>query len=211
MIEITDRVGVFQVFTQFKNWSLGDDIGCNMHLYRIFVLKRLENNVGGSNAGSTILGSHFKNADRVYNGISIGQLRSTEEIMTSDKNDDASSLIQRSMSCMSQSENSGSSEAQSANLIIREFKAKINERNVPRIIMLYDRFLISIILVIIVLTSVAFNEVTQQISDLKTEIEQSLYSEKRYMDMVQLASNARSMINVANEIEFLMFDSRQLQ
>jgi len=34
--------------------------------------------------------------------------------------------------------------------------------------MLYDRFLISIILVIIVLTSVAFNEVTQQISDLMT-------------------------------------------
>jgi hypothetical protein len=42
-------------------------------------------------------------------------------------------------------------------------------------------------------------------------MEHSLYSEKRYMDMVQLASNARSMINVANDIEFLMFDSRQLQ
>jgi len=77
--------------------------------------------------------------------------------------------------------------------------------------MLYDRFLISIILVIIVLTSVAFNEVTQQVSDLMTELENSLYNEKRYMDMVQLASNARSMINVANDIEFLMFDSRQLQ
>jgi hypothetical protein len=112
---------------------------------------------------------------------------------------------------MSQSEASGSSEAQSTNLIIREFKAKINERNVPRIIMLYDRFLISIILVIIVLTSVAFNEVTQQISNMMTEMEHSLYSEKRYMDMVQLVSNARSMINVANDIEFLMFDSRQLQ
>jgi hypothetical protein len=69
---------------------------------------------------------------------------------------------------MSQSEASGSSEAQSSNLIIREFKAKINERYVPRILMLYDRFLISIILVIIVLTSVAFNELTQQISDLMT-------------------------------------------
>jgi hypothetical protein len=76
--------------------------------------------------------------------------------------------------------------------------------------MLYDRFLISIILVIIVLTSVAFNEVTQQVSDLMAEMEHSLYGEKRYMDMVQLASNARSMINVANDIEFLMFDSRQL-
>jgi type II secretory pathway pseudopilin PulG len=77
--------------------------------------------------------------------------------------------------------------------------------------MLYDRFLISIIIVIIVLTSVAFNEVTQQVSDLMNELENSLYNEKRYMDMVQLASNARSMINVANDIEFLMFDSRQLQ
>ena len=77
--------------------------------------------------------------------------------------------------------------------------------------MLYDRFLISIIIVIIVLTSVAFNEVTQQVSDLMNELRNSLYSEKRYMDMVQLASNARSMINVANDIEFLMFDSRQLQ
>jgi hypothetical protein len=112
---------------------------------------------------------------------------------------------------MSQSETSGSSEAQSANHIIREFKAKINERNVPRILMLYDRFLISIIIVIIVLTSVAFNEVTQQVSDLMNELENSLYNEKRHMDMVQLASNARSMINVANDIEFLMFDSRQLQ
>jgi hypothetical protein len=72
MREITVRAGVFQVFTQFKNWSIGDDISCNMHLYRIFVLKRLENTVGESKAGSSFLGTNIKTAERVFNGFSIG-------------------------------------------------------------------------------------------------------------------------------------------
>jgi hypothetical protein len=74
MADITKRVGVFQVFTQFKSWSLGEDISCNMHLYRIIVLKKLENNVGESKAGSTYLGSNIKTMERVFNGVSIGYL-----------------------------------------------------------------------------------------------------------------------------------------
>jgi hypothetical protein len=71
MSEITMRAGVFQVFTQFKNWSIGEEISCNMHLYRIFVLKRLENTIGESKAGSTLLVSNIKAAERIFNGFSI--------------------------------------------------------------------------------------------------------------------------------------------
>jgi hypothetical protein len=67
-----------------------------------------------------------------------------------------------------------------------------------------------IILTTIVITSVGFHFVTSEVDLLLKDLINNLYREKRYIDFVQLASNTRSLINVANELEYTVFDNEAL-
>jgi len=70
-------------------------------------------------------------------------------------------------------------------------------------------------MIVLILASIGLSAVDFQI--LKTEVDsvtatnqQYMYSEKRNLKFIELATNVRSFINVANDLEFNEFDIERL-
>jgi hypothetical protein len=108
------------------------------------------------------------------------------------------------------SSTSGSSASSSTEGIIRDFKRKINERNTPTALLFLNRLIVIIIFGIMLLTLLDFSFLSEEVSSLGAELEHNLYSERRSLEFVELASNVRSFINLANQIEFDKYDIHEL-
>lgn len=74
---------------------------------------------------------------------------------------------------------------------------------------------LNILIIVLILASIGLSAVDFQI--LKTEVDsvtatnqQYMYSEKRNLKFIELATNVRSFINVANDLEFNEFDIERL-
>lgn len=75
--------------------------------------------------------------------------------------------------------------------------------------------ILNILMIVLILASIGLSAVDFQI--LKTEVDsvtatnqQYMYSEKRNLKFIELATNVRSFINVANDLEFNEFDIERL-
>lgn len=75
--------------------------------------------------------------------------------------------------------------------------------------------ILNILIIVLILASIGLSAVDFQI--LKTEVDsvtatnqQYMYSEKRNLKFIELATNVRSFINVANDLEFNEFDIERL-
>ena len=75
--------------------------------------------------------------------------------------------------------------------------------------------MLNILIIVLILASIGLSAVDFQI--LKTEVDsvtatnqQYMYSEKRNLKFIELATNVRSFINVANDLEFNEFDIERL-
>lgn len=85
----------------------------------------------------------------------------------------------------------------SINNIVSNFKSSLNERKTPRSIVLLNILFISSLLALMVLYSVAYSVTVSGISKLMAESKRNLFTQERSLQVVQLSSNMRSLIDVA--------------
>jgi hypothetical protein len=72
--------------------------------------------------------------------------------------------------------------------------------------LILNRILIGFLMLTVILSSVYYALTTQLISMLSMQNDINLMSEERTLKIVQLASNVRSYINLANNLEFERYD-----
>ena len=70
--------------------------------------------------------------------------------------------------------------------------------------------MIVIMIVSISLSSVDFASLNTKVDNINTECEHNLKSENRILKLVQLSSNVRSFVNIANGLEFERYESEDL-
>ena len=97
------------------------------------------------------------------------------------------------------------------NRIIKDFKKALGERKTPKNLVFLNRIMIVILLTTIVLSAIDFGIHVYQLDDFSQENEHNLKSEERRLKVVQLASNVRSYINVANGLEFDRYDGISIE
>jgi len=94
--------------------------------------------------------------------------------------------------------------------MFRDFKTKINENKTPRVLIILNILIIALILASIALSTVEFQILELEISMVKETNKQYMQSEYRNLKFIELVTNVRSYINVANELEFNSFDIERL-
>lgn len=76
--------------------------------------------------------------------------------------------------------------------------------------MILNRVIAALLALTILLSSVDFGLKTSYVSGLSAKTEILLMSETRNIQLIQLASNARSLIDVANGMEFTLYEGENL-
>jgi hypothetical protein len=105
---------------------------------------------------------------------------------------------------------SRASSNQSADGMLRDFKNKINEQKTPKVLIVLNVLIIVLILASIGLSAVDFQIIETEVDTVAATNQQYMYSEKRNLKFIELATNVRSFINVANDLEFNEFDIERL-
>ena len=147
MLEIKSSLGKYEVYTQFIKMILGGDI-CQMHLYRLIVLRRNEIAVSPIALDAYALSNGKQNV--LYdNGTTTEFLEGS--VQTHDKLESAG----QSMNTFS-STTSRASSNQSADGMLRDFKNKINEQKTPRVLIVLNALIIVLVLASIGLSAVDF-------------------------------------------------------
>lgn len=81
---------------------------------------------------------------------------------------------------------------------MRDFKKKINDREMPKTLLYLNRLIILIVLITLLLTGVDYHTLNIEIESLSGENEHNLKSERRTLEFTELALNIRTYINLAN-------------
>jgi hypothetical protein len=105
---------------------------------------------------------------------------------------------------------SNASNALAFNNVIKDFKKALGDRKTPKNILILNRIMIGILLLTIILTGADYGILLTEVSDIQEASQHNLYSESRSLLEIQLASNVRSFINVANNLEFDNYDGPTL-
>lgn len=84
--------------------------------------------------------------------------------------------------------------------VIRDFKKTLNDREMPKNLVLLNRVISSMLIITLVLTCVDYFQTMSQVSFIFSENYHNLNSERRTLSIVQLASNVRTSINIANKM-----------
>jgi len=111
------------------------------------------------------------------------------------------------MSVANSSISSATSNAMSFNNIIKDFKKALTERQTPTQLIFLNRVIFLILLATIALTSIIFVLDRNVIDTISLDNYHSLNAESRTIQIVQLTSNIRSYINIANNLEFDEYES----
>lgn len=111
------------------------------------------------------------------------------------------------MSIANSSVSSATSNAMSFNNIIKDFKKALTERQTPTQLIILNRVIFLILLATIALTSIIFVLDRNTITALSLDNYHSLNAESRMIQIVQLTSNIRSYINIANNLEFDQYEN----
>ena len=101
---------------------------------------------------------------------------------------------------MSHVESKGAS-SQQFNKIVKDFKRALGERKTPKDIIHLNYLIIFIILVSLALTFVDYSLSKHLISDLEHGSKHVLQCLLRYLYIVQLGTNVRTLVDIANEKE----------
>ena len=92
------------------------------------------------------------------------------------------------------------------NRIIKDFKKALGDRKTPKNLVFLNRIVILILFATIILSSIDYAILRNEITSLSSGNDQALQSELRMLKEVQLASNVRSYIHIANGLEFDHYD-----
>jgi hypothetical protein len=104
------------------------------------------------------------------------------------------------------SASSATSNSMSFNKVIKDFKKSLTEKKTPKNLFYLNRIMILVFSITIILSSVDFAELSISIEDLEANSYRSIMTERRSMSEIQLTTNVRSLLNIANGYEFDRYD-----
>jgi hypothetical protein len=105
---------------------------------------------------------------------------------------------------------SATSNSMSFNKVIKDFKKTLTERKTPKNLIYLNRIMVIIFFITITLSGINYGIVSSTVTILNRQSERTMITEKRNLGLVQLTSNVRSLINVANGLEFDRYDGQTL-
>jgi hypothetical protein len=98
----------------------------------------------------------------------------------------------------------------SFNKVIKDFKKTLTERKTPKNLIYLNRIMVIIFLITITLSGINYGIISSAVNILNRQSQRTMITEKRNLGLVQLTSNVRSLINVANGLEFDRYDGHTL-
>jgi hypothetical protein len=105
---------------------------------------------------------------------------------------------------------SATSNSMSFNKVIKDFKKTLTERKTPKNLIYLNRIMVIIFFITITLSGINYGIISSTVTVLNRQSERTMITEKRNLGLVQLTSNVRSLINVANGLEFDRYDGQTL-
>jgi len=164
---------------------------CRINVYRVINLTKYQDYYTSNGNGGEIDGNSPGESKDQINDPNIA----SEEGFGSMSNPGGSG----SMSSMSSANTA-------FNRSVKDFKKQLGERSTPRNLLILNRILIGFLMLTVILSSIYYALTTELISMLSMQNDINLMSEERTLKIVQLASNVRSYINLANNLEFERYD-----
>ena len=186
ILEVRSNLCLQSVYVQLKKLVL-DQRFCTFYLYRVIILPK---NMGTTNQ---IFNNqmNFNNSGLIHSDNDLASLASA-----------APQQNIHQMSVAPSNFSSSSTNALAFNSIIKDFKKALSERQTPANLIMLNRIMVAMLLLTIALSSAIFSIEQKTIREMELDNQQSLMSEARNIQVVQLASNIRSLVNIANGIEF---------
>ena len=105
---------------------------------------------------------------------------------------------------------SATSNSMSFNKVIKDFKKTLTERKTPKNLIYLNRIMVIIFFITITLSGINYGIISSTVNILNRQSQRTMITEKRNLGLVQLTSNVRSLINVANGLEFDRYDGQTL-
>jgi hypothetical protein len=105
---------------------------------------------------------------------------------------------------------SATSNSMSFNKVIKDFKKTLTERKTPKNLIYLNRIMVIIFFITITLSGINYGIISSSVNILNRQSQRTMITEKRNLGLVQLTSNVRSLINVANGLEFDRYDGQTL-
>ncbi|TNV87907.1 hypothetical protein FGO68_gene9941 [Halteria grandinella] len=205
ILEVRTRLGTYQAYVQLKKLAYGGDGSCMVYLYRFIIvteddiiMRRPTGNQASSGTPQRV-GSRFGGGDdgeNVPSGLPI--LGVDQQDHYSDDYD------------LSSVASAGALQSHTFNKMIRDFKKVLAERRTPGNLVLLNRTVAFIVLITVALSSVDFWLKQRFVEDFHFMSKHALKSEIRTIQLMQLQANIRSLIDVANDMEFRMYEGTNL-
>jgi hypothetical protein len=205
VLEVRSNLGQYQAYLQLKKYFYGGNAtasgehGHEIHVYRLVLLTEddqlsntlLRGVIAKTNAN---LSSKGESGSEQLNAQNMGDL---EEGVVS-----LSGEVVGEMDMSSTSSAQGMlTSTNSFYRMIRDFKKVLGEKKTPKNLIYLNWILIAVFSLSIMLSSVEYNKKLMLFDEINIEYKHQFYSQIRTIKLTLIASNLRSLLNVANHYE----------
>ncbi|TNV87853.1 hypothetical protein FGO68_gene5771 [Halteria grandinella] len=197
--DIRENLGLYKVYVQLKKVAVSTY--CQFHIYRIILLARYKD-WDSLNQGHPISNYVLTSAEGETN--QFGQQVRQLSLGSGGSNGHADN---NSMSSVSSSQSQGFT----FNRVIKDFKKALSERKTPQNLIMLNRIIILVLFIIVILSSVQYALLRDDTTKIESQNLDNLMSETRQLKLIQLSSNLRSYVNIANGLEFDRYEGTSLQ
>ncbi|CDW84462.1 pas domain s-box family protein [Stylonychia lemnae] len=194
ILEIRSKLGRYECYVQMKSLVL-DKSFCTVHIYRICIL----NKVNESQIFSSFVKAMVSRLDE--DPTDFGQI----SVMQGTASAELEELINQPSQLSLSSTTSGT---YGFNKIIKDFKKALGERKTPRNLIYLNRLMVLFLTLNMILSGVDFGLKQSNIENYDCNNQQVLAIQNRILAYIHMVSNFRSLINIANGVEFDYYDIR---
>ena len=204
ILDIRSKLGVFEAYIQLKKVEYEKD-KCVLYIYRVIIL---HTDFESFNPITQAIASRFSQMapdlvtdPQVADFDSSGRILANPDFISNREEDEELDL---------QSVSTTSNASSSFNKMVQDFKKALGERKMPRDLVYMNRIIIIILLISFLVSGLEYYFLLNLLNDLQISNRFALLVESREALEIQLASNLRSLIDVANHLEDASYEGPYL-
>eukprot|EP00347_Sterkiella_histriomuscorum_P001449 403371996 len=190
ILDIKTKLGLYECYIQLKTLILDKNF-CTIKIYRVCIINKMQESMRFT--GNIIISKHEDE---------LNELQSTNLGEPNSLNEYGDILSQSQMASWSTS----TSGSYSFNKVMKDFKKALGERKTPRVLIHLHRIILVFNLLMLTLGSIDYGLKQSSFVLVNKINQQGLMIQSREFQYIQLVSNVRSLVNIANNIEFGFYD-----
>lgn len=198
VLEVRSNLGVYQAYVQLrKYWYGGTGTENEIHVYRLVLLNEDDVQLSNNMMRGLITKTQAQMPSKIGQGSTLEVNHGIDGL---DISHSGGEVERMDMSSTSSTQGMLTS-TNTFYRIIRDFKKVLGERKTPKNLIYLNWTLIVIFSLSIVLSSIEYSLKQSLFEDILGEFKHNFYSQIRTIKLIFIASNLRSMVNVANNQE----------